>query len=124
MPKNSRFKIDRRLRLTLVTSLILLCILSTTYYLRNISNTYYFQRYQPPISCTNKTESACFVGKLYVETVTGDEVLFTYTTADPPKVINDSGLISSFKKGEKIQVKTSGDNTGDDKVVRSIRAVD
>ena len=123
MLKATEFKIDGRARLILV-GLILLCALGTIYYLRNISNTYYFLSYQPPISCKNKTEPACFSGKLYVETVTGDEVQFTYTTADPPKVINDNGLISSFKKGEKIQVKVSGDSSGDDKILSSIRAVE
>jgi|SRR5665213_547889 len=104
---------------------VLLIVFAVTYYLRNVSNTYYFKSYRTPIACgSNKVRSDCFTGTINVETVTGDDFSFTYTSADPPKIINSTGSISSFKDGEKIQVETSGDNTGDNKVVTSIRAID
>jgi len=113
-----------RRQLAIPAIFVLLIVFAVTYYLRNVSNTYYFKSYEPPIACgSNKTRSACFNGTINVETVTGDNFSFTYTTADPPKIINSTGSIASFKDGEKIHVETSGDNTGDSKVVRSIRAI-
>lgn len=108
----------------IVMSTVSLLIVFSVYYLRNIQNIYYFESYQPPADCgAKKTSSVCYIGIIKVTTASGDEVLFGYTIADPPDIINTNGSLSSLKKGEKIQIKTSGDNTGDDKVVRSVRVI-
>ncbi len=114
----------RRNKLVILLFLTLLIIFCAFYYMRNISNIFYFESYIPAVGCApHKIESSCYSGTVKFTSANGNEMQFSYTPAYPPKIINNTGSVSSFKKGDKVQIKTSGDNTGDDKVITSIRAI-
>jgi len=77
--------------------------LAVFYYLRYVSNTYYFVGLKTVQCEVDKTSSQCNLHVIHTQTVTGDDVYFYY---DKSKLIIDdgSGQLTGFTPNEKVQV--------------------
>jgi hypothetical protein len=89
-----------------LASLVLVIVFYITYYLRNISNTYYFESYIPAICTEEIPISACGDAVVNVQSVTGDDTEFKYNGQIEPRVIGASNIYSIAKYTE-IQITTS-----------------
>lgn len=117
----ARKYISRKLLLILITLLVAIC-LAVLYYLRDISNTYYFVSLKTDECVIDKSSPECKLSVIHLETGTGDDVYFYYNKSTL-RVENNTGKLSGFTYNEKVQVTTKGNSSQEIPEISDIRQV-